>query len=162
MKYALQFAAFLALSGFAPALDRPPEAEKRLSQLRRDLGLIEALVSDGLDLATQEDPLLRARTCNKLAAIVVGEIQKAAETKDKQRAAGMGQYLKTVLVRGVAGNLDRARKDLPKDSPRHAEILSIGDEVMRLIQPVTDQSALDAVNHGRDAVRKAVDAKRNR
>jgi len=162
MKYALLTAVFLALSGLAPATDRPPAAEARLRQLQHDLGLIEALVSDGLDLAAQDDPLLRARTCNKLAAAVVQEIQKAAKEKDKQRAAGMGQYLKSVLVRGVAGNLDRARKDLPKDSPRHAEILSIGDEVVRLIQPITDQSAQDAVNHGRDAVLKSVQGKTKR
>ena len=99
MKKFLLLALFLPLTGLAVAVDRPPDSQKRLDQLRRDLGLIEALVSDGLDLAAEEDPILRARTCNKLADTLVQEIQKAAETKDKKHAASLGNYLKTVLVR---------------------------------------------------------------
>ena len=171
MKLTLLTATLLALSGLALATDRPPDAETRLRQLQHDLELIRNLVDEGLNLAAEEDPIVRARTCNKLAGTLVQEIQKAAEAKDEKRAASLGSYLKTVLVRGVAGNLDRARSDLPQDSPRQPELQSISDQTVRVTQPVKDekflvdpnyqlmQPALDAVNHGREAVENAVKGK---
>src|SRR5262249_48194822 len=167
MKYFLT-AALLALSGLALATDGPPESEQRLRQLQRDLELIQTLVDDGLKLAAEEDPIVRARTCNDLAGALVQEIQKAAETKDENRAAHLGGYLKTVLVRGVAGNLDLARRDLPQDSP---EVQSVSNQTVRVTQPVTDEKyqvdpnyqimlpALDAVNKGRQAVDNALKGK---
>jgi len=106
-----------------------------------------------------------------LAGALVQEIQKAAETKDEKRAAHLGAYLKTVLVRGVAGNLDLARRDLPEDSPHQQELQSISIQTVRVTQPVTDEKyqvdpnyqimlpALDAVNKGRQAVDNALKGK---
>ncbi len=171
MKTSLLLATLLALSGMALATDRPAAAEERLRQFQRDLGLIQSLVDEGLNLAAEEDPLLRARTCNKLAGALVQEIQEAAEKKEDKRAASLGNYLKAVLVRGVAGSLDLAKKDLPQDSPRQPELQSISDQVVRVTQPVADKKyqvdpnyqlmlpALEAVNQGRAAVEKAVRGK---
>ena len=170
MKYFLT-ATLLALSGLALATDWPPESEERLRQLQRDLDLIQTLVDEGLKLAAEEDPMVRARTCNHLAGALVQEIQKAAETKDEKRAAHLGGYLKTVLVRGVAENLDLARRDLPQDSPRQQELQSVSNQTVRVTQPVADekyqvdpnyqlmQRALDAVNQGRQAVDNALKGK---
>jgi hypothetical protein len=168
MKYSLLTTTLLAFSSLALALDRPPEAAERL---RHDLALIQNLVNEGLNLAAEEDPILRARICNKLAGDLVQEIQKAAATKDEKRAAHLGGYLKTVLVRGVAGSLDLARRDLPQDSPRQPELQSVSDQTVRVTQPVADekyqvdpnyqlmQPALDAVNQGRQAVDNALKGK---
>jgi len=170
MKYFLS-ATLLALSGLALATDWPGESEERLRQVQRDLQLIQTLVDQGLNLAAEEDPIVRARTCNDLAGALVQEIQKAAETKDEKRAAHLGGYLKTVLVRGVAENLDLARRDLPQDSPRQQELQSISIQTVRVTQPVADEKyqvdpnyqimlpALDAVNQGRRAVDNALKGK---
>src|SRR5262249_2938264 len=170
MKYFLT-AALLALSGLALATDGPPESEQRLRQLQRDLELIQTLVDDGLKLAAEEDPIVRARTCNDLAGALVQEIQKAAETKDEKRAAHLAGNLKTELVRGVARNPARARRDLPQDSPLQQELQSVSNQTVRVTQPVTDEKyqvdpnyqimlpALDAVNKGRQAVDNALKGK---
>lgn len=165
MKNFLLPAIFLALCGLALATDRPSEPQERLRQFQRDLGLIQALVDEGLNLAGEEEPLKRAQMCNSLAENLVQEIQLATGKGDEPRAAGLSNYLQTVLVRGVAGNLNLARRQLPPNMALPPELQSIGTRSLRITGPVVDddhrdsaamQKAVAAINQGRDAVAKAI------
>ena len=166
MRYAILAAALVALSGLALAQE-PAENSERLRLLRRDLPLIHALVEEGLNLADQEDPVARARTCNVLADKLVQEFQQAAVVRDEKRAADMGQYLQAVLVAGWPATSDRcAAAHLP--SPPLEELRRICDRALRVTQPVVEdarremeqkkimQPAIDAIARGRKAVENAV------
>jgi hypothetical protein len=138
--------AALAVASLLPAQE--PNTD-RLSELQRDLSLIETLVKEGIRLAEQDDPIHRARTCNVLVEKLVDEIQDAAGKKDRRRTTILGNYLEDVLVRGMASNLSQARKT-PGNQP---ELERLSRQVLRATQPVAD---LNNVQTGRTAVKNAL------
>jgi hypothetical protein len=171
VKYAGFTGLLLALAGLASAQDAPPDAADRLRQLQRDFALIEVLVQEGLHLAGQDDPLQRAESCNVVAKRLVQEIKQAAGERDQPRATQLGNYLHSVLVRGVAGNLDTARSRLDDDSGPNPDFQRIRDEALRVTEPVTGEHAqgserqlmepaAEAINKGRTAVQDAAKRKK--
>jgi hypothetical protein len=150
-----------------PAPPRSPAA--RLKEMRRDLALVRNLVEGGLRLAKEEDPLRRADQCNVLARGLSREVQQAVKDREHSRADALGQRLEALLVRGVAGNLQRARAQLPPNSPRLPELRRLGDEALSVMEPLRKEfdqmpeyeqhqmaSVLHAVTQGRAEVEKAV------
>jgi hypothetical protein len=162
-------AAGLALAN-PPAPRTPAE---RLKELRGDLTLVRKLVEGGLRLAKEEDPLQRADQCNLLAKGLSGAVQRAVKDRDRSRADALGRRLEALLVRGVAGNLQRAREQMPANSPSLPELRRLGDEALSVIEPLrkefdqvpeTEQhkmsSVLQAVTQGQAEVEKAAGPRR--
>ncbi len=162
----------LALAGFVLGDARPSPDESPLVQLRRDLPLIEILVDEGLNIAAEDDPLRRAKYCNRLAERFAEEMQKAGREKNSPRLAELGAHLQALLTRGVAGNLSLAKKQLPLDSPRAHEVQQVGDQVLKATKPVENQlekippaedpimlNVLQGLQKGRTDVENAVKGK---
>jgi hypothetical protein len=105
-------------------------------QLTRNRSLIEALVTSGLSLAAEEDPLRRADQCNGLARQLVDEIQQAADWEEDGRAAELGWHLHDLLKGGVVCNLTTVRDHTPPDSTRHKELRRVSEEAQRLTEPL--------------------------
>jgi hypothetical protein len=145
--------------------------QQRALQLERDLTIIQALVDGGLKLATENDPLLRADCCNRIADILASAINKAVQIQDAERAAHLGEQMESLLVVGVATNLGLAREQMEPDSPREPEIQRISGtavgvaktieaEIGRL--PAMDarmRQTLQSVAKGRTKVESAALAK---
>lgn len=147
----------------AKVIADPTPVALRAEQLRRDLGLVTALVDGGLKLAAQDDAAHRAGQCNRLARDVARELRQALGTKDRDRAGDLGHYLQALLARGVAGNLRLARADLPPDSPRHKELRRVLDDALAVARPLRQE--LDDAGHkdlrhtldkGHDALQEAL------
>jgi hypothetical protein len=132
MRRSLLILCLLAVAGLGWAdADAPRvEEESRLVQFRRDLELIETFVEKGLVLAAEDDPLQRAQTCKTLADRLGSEI-KGAE-KRTGRLVALGDMLRTVLVRGVADNLERARAA----GPPPKDFAQIGSKVNEMTEAV--------------------------
>jgi hypothetical protein len=150
----------VALAGLALA-DGPQTdlaVQERLKQFQRDERLIEMLIESGVQLAAAEDPLKRAEECNRLADGLAREVKRAVVDRDPARASDLGRHLEALLVRGVAGNLQRARADLPLDSLRRKDFQRIGKESQWLMQPLEDEIERMTPNERErvQAVRKAV------
>lgn len=67
--------------------------------------LLQTLVARSLRVADEEDPLVRARSSNDLAAYLTRAIARANERGDMAKVVRLGRYLSKVLSRGVAGNV---------------------------------------------------------
>jgi hypothetical protein len=105
-------------------------------QLTRNRGLIQALVTSGVVLASEEDPLRRADQCNGLARHLVDEIQHAADREDDGRAAELGGHLDDLLKGGVVSNLSTVREHTPPDSTRHKELRRVSEDTQRVTDPL--------------------------
>ncbi len=150
-----------------PASPRTPA--ERLKELRGDLDLVRQLVEGGLRLAKEEDPLRRADQCNLLAKELSGAVRRAVKDRDRTRADVLGQQLEALLVRGVAANLQRAREQLPPDTPTPPELRRLADEAVSATDPLRQEfdqapeheqdrmsGVRQAVTQGRAHVEKAV------
>lgn len=130
--------ALLLLVGLTSADGDGPDApyETRRAEFARDAEMIEAFVEEGLLLAQQEDPLQRARTCNALAKRLAQEIQDATDKKATARVVALGDLLQAVLIRGVADNLEQAKKEAPKEALRGKEIAKVADQSSDVTAPL--------------------------
>jgi hypothetical protein len=135
----------LAAAGLAladgPA--RAPSAAERLRRFRQERALVRKLVESGLRLAQEADPLQRADECKLLAGGLTQEIQRLVKEKDGNRADALGKQLEALLVRGVAGNLNRARSGLAPNSPALPELRRLAREAIAVTDPL--QAELDQV-----------------
>lgn len=117
--------------------DRPASSfQTRQAEFARDAALIEAFIDGGLQLAVEEDPLRRAQTCNILADKLAQEIRAATEKKANDRVVVLGELLQTVLVQGVADNLERARNEVSKEPVRAKEISRVAEQAAEVAGPV--------------------------
>jgi hypothetical protein len=155
----LAVASLSAAGGSAPG---------RAGRLRLDRPLIEAVVDSGLRLAAEDDPLKRAEACSALAGHLAEEARRSAAAREPERAADLGQCLQSLLVRGVAANLSRARGEMPEGSPRLLEMRRLGEQAAALAGPVMEdlersagpqapdmRAAAEALNRARAVVEKA-------
>lgn len=161
MKRRLVIAMMLAtLVHFAWADDESTD-EDRVSRVRQDLELIEAFVEGGLALAKEGDPLRRAHTCNAMASQVARDLKKAGDGKDARRVAVLSEFMKSVLVRGVAKNLQQASDEATKETVRAREIAKFAGVVSAEVAPLekTLKKALDALpdSTGKDAMLPAIE-----
>lgn len=105
--------------------------------LHRDRPLIEDVLHNGLSLALQDSPLNRAETCSITAIRLTDEIVKAAREGQVDHVAELAAHLKTVLQKGLAGNLRTARADIPAGSteePRLRTVCQRADQVLSLLE----------------------------
>src|SRR4051794_3765908 len=116
-RFLLLLAPLAALAGLVHAQEAA-DPQERLRQVRRDLPLIEKLVHSGLELAAEESFLERVETCNRLARDFAAEIKQALDRDEGSRVTFLGEPLRNLLIKGIAHNLDLARKELPKDPVR--------------------------------------------
>jgi hypothetical protein len=162
----------LAFAGLLPANSQapPPEEGTDVEQFQRDLPLIEALVNESLAIAGETDPLNRAQSSHRLADQFAREMHNAAVKKSNHRATCMGRHLEDLLLRGVANNLSLAKKQLPKDSPRRAELDRLGEQaaqaakrfdadMSRFADPKDMSRTLEAIKKARTEVQDAVKGK---
>ncbi len=133
----------LACSGFVLAGAPDADSKARLRQFQDDRTLVEFLVTQGLELADESDSLKRAQSFHGLAKSLFHEIEQAAEKNQEPRALRMGNYLQTVLVRGLADNLSMARGQIAAQSAREAEWRRLADQALKLTQPLLPQSQLE-------------------
>jgi uncharacterized membrane protein YccC len=152
----------LLLASFVLAdADPPPDDDDGddVVAFQRDLPLIEALVNEGLEIAAHDDPLKRASACNRLADHFSREMHNAVMKKSNNRAHCMGHHLEDLLLRGVAHNLSLAKKSMPKDSPRRAELDRLGEQAAQAAKRFeADMSRLGgskSMNHTLEAIKKA-------
>jgi hypothetical protein len=82
-------------------------------------GLLESLVSQGLRLAEEDDPLKRAACGAAAADRLAAAIVEATPTADGDEMERLGDYLAAVRVGAVDANLDRAADGL--DAMRREE-----------------------------------------
>src|SRR5437899_3292438 len=78
-----------------------PTADERAQLFQRDRALIQALVQGGLRLAAEERALGRADACADVAEKLAAEIRQAADSRQGDRAAELGGYLRALLDDGV-------------------------------------------------------------
>jgi hypothetical protein len=164
MKHALLMSSLLMLAGLVMAQDQNVSEPDRLTQFRRDFALIEALVREGINMAREDAPLERVQSCKTITEKLVQEIQKADNALEGGRSADLRHYLHTVLVRGIAPNLQTARRE-PREN-KQAELRRLSDEILHLTAQIQKddyrpevrsmQAALEAVARGRAAVREAL------
>jgi hypothetical protein len=141
---------------------------QRVTQLKRNQGLIQSLVEGGLRLAMESDMIRRADSCNALAKSLASEVRSAASDRDGDRAIEMGTHLRELLQYGVAKNLGSVRKNTPQGSVGEQDLLRIRDWVTEIARPLEEQlrlaadsdrdldDALKAVRRGRTEVENAV------
>ncbi len=122
----------------------PSGAADQTRRFRQDNALIETLVQGGVRLAGQDDPMKRAECCNEVAERLAAEIQQAAENRNKERVAELGQYLHALLEQGVAANLSAARKQIPAGSTRERNLHAIRDRAEKLVRPLEEQLRRDS------------------
>ncbi len=118
MKRSILFAfglACLALSWF----DDSSRAETAVPSMP---GMVGILVDAALELSEADDPLVRARICQRLADRMSREVQDSAKKGEVKRATSYGQYLELVLVEGVGETLRQAHQEVPANSPQSAEV----------------------------------------
>jgi len=134
---------------------------------KRDLPLIEALVTAGRKLALEQNPLKRAEQSHDLAEKMGEEIQQAAQVGDGARAAEYGHYVHALLTRAVASNMTLAQNAEPApsqaDLDRFARAVS---ETSKAIEadlkrtgapnPAVIDAAVKAVSIGRLKVENSV------
>src|SRR5205809_8121485 len=102
-------AIFLTTLAWADDPSPAPSDAERAQMFQRDRALIQVLVRGGLRLAAEEDPLGRADSCADLAEQLASEIRQAAESRQGDRAATLGDHLRALLNDGVDVNLSGAR-----------------------------------------------------
>jgi hypothetical protein len=143
--------------------EQAPSPAERLRRFRQERALVHKLVEGGLVLARKTEPLERAEECNRLAKDLTAEIQRAVEAKDRTRAGRLSLRLEALLVKGVAGNLNRA----PESSPAHRRRLAL--EAIAVTDPLRDaldsapdleqkqlEGVVQAVSQGRAELEKAL------
>jgi hypothetical protein len=149
-----------------------PEADaRRLNQLQRNHALVRALVNGGLQLAGEEDPLVRADYCHRLAERMAAEVRQAAGDSEASRAAELSGHLSRLLRNGVAVNLFSLQSEIRQGSAREKDVRQLRKSVADLVQQLEKQlklagkadptdlaRALEDIGDGHSAVEQAVHA----
>ncbi len=136
MRRPLGYVAPLLLALVAADGPAPPAHSQAV---RRDLSLIETLVTHGLRLAAADEPLSRAACCQSVAERLADEINRAAGENDRERVAELTPHLRAVVESGVAANLDQARRHIPAGSLREKELEDLSARTAALLRPLQEQ-----------------------
>jgi len=124
----------------------PLSAAEQARRFGRNRSLIEKLVTGGLQLADEDDPLKRADCCNGIAQSMADEIRLAVGGHEKGRVAELKQHLHSLLKDGVAENLIQARERIPNGSAEEKELRKVRDDTEQFLKPV--QEVIDATDAG--------------
>jgi hypothetical protein len=163
-----QDAAVWVRANAAPAVPPPEEHVESLRRYQRNAVLIQTLVTQGLALALESNPLKRGDLCRGITECLAGELDLAALGNEPERAAELGQHLGAWLEGGVAVNLAVERKDVHAGSARERELFDVGarsaeatatvEERLRQSETKDDgiRVALLAVQKGRSRVEDAI------
>jgi hypothetical protein len=141
-------AVVLAAVARAESPDARLSPAEQAQRFRRNRGLIDKLVTGGVRLAGEDDPVKRADCCNGIAQSMADEIRRAAEDHEKARAVELGQHLRSLLKSGVAENLSRAREGIPSGSAEEKALQKVRDDTEQFLKPV--QEVIDATDAGAD------------
>jgi hypothetical protein len=92
--------------------------------------LLAVLVTQGLLLAEEDDPLRRAYCCNAVADEFSQALLLASTRGDAARASQLGKHLESVIDRGVSGNLKRVTAE---DAPHLSELRQVIQRANRAV-----------------------------
>ena len=118
----LLFAAFAALASGQPTTPGPLASEQ-LKLFKSNRELLEDLVSRSVDLANANDPLTRAKACQKATADIGRAMGTAVRADDADRVAELGEYLTALMDQGLTPTLTDARRQNPVGSPGEVELV---------------------------------------
>lgn len=150
------------------------DAAENPGQLQRNRSLIRNLVQSGLQLAAEDDPLVRADHCHALAEQVIDEIRSSATEWEIDRAVQLSDHLNSVLKLGVAGNLRIVRFESSPSSAREIDVQRVGGQVRDLMAPLEDflqdhgangaeiRRALRSIRDGQAEVEKVIQVRTDR
>jgi hypothetical protein len=92
-------------------------AAKRLELHRANRTLLRDLIDSGVKLADAERMPDRAEACQKTAHALGIALRKAAEARDTDRVAELGEHLTAVVRDGLVPILDEGTRTIPAESP---------------------------------------------
>jgi hypothetical protein len=113
-------AVFLVLAAWAGAQSPGAPvltAAKRLELHRANRTLLADLIDGGVKLANAERMPDRAETCQKTARALGIALRKAAEARDTDRVAELGEHLTAVVRDGLVPILTEGTRTIPAESP---------------------------------------------
>lgn len=93
--------------------------------------LLAVLVTQGLLLAEEEDPIRRAYHCNAVADELSSALLLASTRGDGDHAMQLGKHLDAVMQRGVTGNLKRVSSE---DAAQVAEVRQVIQRASRAVE----------------------------
>ena len=93
----LLFATFAALASGQPTTPGPIAFEQ-LKLFKSNRELLEDLVSRSVDLANANDPLTRAKACQKATSDIGRAMGTAVRADDADRVAELGEYLTALIL----------------------------------------------------------------
>jgi hypothetical protein len=112
-----------------------PSAQAEQAQhFRRNRGLIEKLVTGGVRLAREKDPVQRAACCNGLAQSMADEMRQAATEREGARVAELGYHLQELLRGGIADNLHDARQHIPLGSAEERNLEEVKAQTLDFLK----------------------------
>jgi hypothetical protein len=122
---------FLALAAWAGAQGQSaPSAADRLQLLRTNLGLIDGLIDDSVNLAGANTAVDRAAVCQTTAHRLVGEVEKAADAGNPDRVAEFGGHLERMVREGLVPTLEDGKTVHPV-SPEAKRLKEIREGAIR-------------------------------
>ena len=153
---ALGFATWVCAQG-----DQTESAAEKARRFHRNRDLVKNLVTGGLELANEEDPLERAAKCNGMAQRLADEIRLAATRREGFRAFELGEHLRLLLETGVAENLKAVVSQLRPDSPgererqREQKLRQVAEQAASVATPLEDQLQQTQDEKVRDDLQRA-------
>lgn len=132
-------AIFLTTLAWADDPAPAPSDAERAQLFQRDRALIQVLVRGGLRLAAEEDALGRAGSCADVAEQLAAEIRQAADSRQGDRAAELGDHLRALLDDGVSLNLNGARSIIPPGSADEKKLHAVHERAKKLNRFLEDR-----------------------
>jgi hypothetical protein len=154
----LLLVSFAALAAWAGAQGPPPPLSPadRAKLFKSDRALLDQLIDHGIEMANpnRDNDLDRAQECRKTAKTLANYLERAAkDEQDPDRVAEMTALLTELVRDGLAPNLTVARQTNPKGSPRHKEVVALGETAVKDLDDV--KAAIPAGKVGDDEKVKA-------
>ena len=100
-------------------------AAKRLELHRANRTLLADLIDGGVKLAEAERTADRAEACQKTARALGIALGKAAEARDTDRVAELGEHLTAIVRDGLVPILDEGTRTIPATSPDAARLKAV-------------------------------------
>ncbi|HEX4608495.1 MAG TPA: hypothetical protein VH092_09840 [Urbifossiella sp.] len=122
---ALTLAVLAALAAWAGAQGPAPTAADRLRLHRANRTLLTDLVGGGVRLAGADNPVARAEACQQTARAVGLAVRRAAEARDADRVAELGDHRDALVRDGLVPVLEDATRTIPAASPDAARLRAV-------------------------------------
>jgi hypothetical protein len=153
-----------------------PDAAKELAQrFQKNRNLLAELVKEAVrlaDLPGDQNALKRASHCSKIAEQLADAMKQAAGAEHQgARVKELANHLELVLQGGVAHNLSEAHAQIPKGVFSENDLHGVWDQTAKVLGKAEEQlqtgpdaqddntkAALNALEQGREQVRKALQA----